>query len=297
MFLVMMALAFWLVALFLPWTPTIIVTYWILGALLPDIVVDILAQVCFWALGGLFVSIFVRQTSVKRFREFFGLQKNPKLVIYLSNMSLDKGHAENFDSDRGAAWEEHRAALIALRLFNRTPARVPALVRDLVDEILLPSRTEVETRLSPGSSSCVDIQSTNVISIGSARNNKVREHCLQLTPYLVLPHKEGLPRGSKCILVLKGDLKDKEYKKVQNRSLAIIERVQDENGGTVVFMCVGENSDSSWEAAEYLVRHWERLSKKSCNSPFALGLQFPRGDTPNQEYVEPEELVWFCDSE
>jgi len=260
-----------------------------------DIGVNLAAQLLFWLLGGIVVAGWLRRTSVKRFREFFGLKHNGSLDIYLSRMKLAKGKPGEKLSDQGISLEELWAAQSILRLFSTAPARVPGVVRALVDEILLPLPAEVRAKISPPDYSTS--KSTNIIAIGSAKHNTVRQHYLENTqhPFLILSPKDKELGGS-LVKVLKGDHKDKMFQceNEKKESLAIIERIYDPKIRTVIFMCAGLHSDSSWGAAEYLVRNWKSLSKEHGAGPFALFLRFPRtSGAPNQAYMAPLEKRTF----
>jgi len=257
-------------------------------AVCKDICINIIAQFLAWALGGAGVSGYIRVTSVRRFREFFGLYKEPSLFIYLSNMALSG------DIDRGVALQELWAAQSLHSLFGRTPSRVPEVIRGLVDSFLIPSPTEVVTRISPPETDGNPFP--NMIVIGSAKHNTVRAQCLrELKLHFALESKESEFPRQKDFCDRGGQMIGGSHKCKSGAEyyFAILEKTQDEEGH-MVFMCVGESADSSWGAVEFLTRNWQRLSKRFGASPFALWLDFSKGGTPMQKYVEPEERCAYA---
>jgi len=268
-----------------------------------DLGINCLAQFLFWLFAGILVLLYTRLTNVRRFRQFFGLYKDSNIVIYLSNMKLKGASDLQIDpKDRGVSLEELRAVQSIYSLFGRTPLRVPELVRGLVDGYFIPGPTKVATEPSPITAD--DLRFTNMIVIGSARHNSVREHYLTQStlPYLALEPKESdyIAQGASSrrgVRVLQGNRKGDLVE--ENYNFAIVEKICGGDKGTVVFMCVGERGDSSWGAAEYLVRNWGRLSKRKCKSKsgrfgtssFALCLGFPKRDM--QVYEEPVILAEF----
>jgi hypothetical protein len=261
------------------------------AVLISDIAANIVADILFWIVGGIGVMIWLRTTTIRRFRAFFGLDKNPHLVIYLSNMTIEgapKSATSGADSggyetrpNRSIALEEHWAAQSILRLFASAPARVPGLVRGLVDEFLLPCPTKVMTEISPGTLD--GMPATNIITIGSDKHNSVTRYCLRLDPYLELDKK------NRCVQVLKGPNKGQVLRRDTTGSLAVLERIRVADGGPVIFCCVGEHSVSSWQIAEYLAYNWQYLYKQWGDSSFALCFQYGDPDILRnmQQYVCP----------
>jgi len=57
-----------------------------------------------------------------------------------------------------------------------------------------------------------------------------------------------------------------------------------------LFFCLGARGDSSWAAAEYLVRNWKRLSGEFGDEDFVACLGFPQTEKYMNEYREPLRL-------
>ena len=258
---------------------------------------NILADMIFVVACWIFVSLYVRATTVRSFRHFFGLDKESKLVIYVSNMPLQGASDAPADPrDRGVSLEEFQAAQSIGSLFGKIPARIPKLLRVLVDVAWLQEPINLLIESSPIVNG--DFAACNMIVIGSAKHNGLRGHYLdRLIPYLRLEPKES-NRGpepdtsSRCVRILKGPGKCDEPI-MGDYNFAIVEKIHNPDNSGVVLMCVGERSDSSWGAAEYLVRNWECLSARYGTSPFARCLGFPKVDPPMQEYRKPKVWVVF----
>ncbi len=265
---------------------------------LVNLIGNVLANVIFWVGLGLVIWIGIRVTR-SRFLKFFGLESNQTLIVYLSNLwepttKKPEGYV--------ISGHEFRMSESVNSLFGSTPFRFPELVRGLVDGFWIGEKLEISTTVSPLTLNDI-IFTQNMIIIGATPRNIVRRYYLKTgAPYLILGKErkeindDDDDSGAEqlttpWVQVIKGHRKNDRIE--GNYNLAIVEKLYDEEHKTVVFMCLGERADSSWAATEYLVRHWNELSKKSDNKAFALCLGFPMSESYMDDYKEPIILASF----
>jgi len=268
---------------------------------LASLISDIVANVIFWVGLGFLTWLSIKTTQ-SRFQKFFGLDTNRTLVVYLSNL-WRLGEAR--PPGCVISGFEFRATESISSLFGIIPFRFPNLVRGLVDAFWTRNRPRITVSISPLAVDDLEftsmIEFTNMIVVGGTPKNSVRRYYFRTNAlYLAI---EGEERAldhtpdvfEKVLLpsvrVMKGQRKGEIIGKGYN--LAIVEKIRDEEHGTVVFMCVGYRGDSSWAATEYLVRNWSRLHRITGNKVFALCLGFPKSEVHMDSYMEPIILASF----
>lgn len=258
---------------------------------LSNIAINIISDLILWLGLGLIVFLWLRIRKSK-FLSFFGIEKNQKLIVYLSNLWQQ---SDNNPAGEIIAGSEFPVGQSIQSLFGETPFRVPELVRGLVDELWSGQVLDYTIRVSP-----LDIESiefTNMIIVGATPKNSVRRYYLQdgCVSFKIAGESEE-PVGDvhervlrSEAIYLKGPRKDQEI--TGDCNIAILEKVIDKDYGVTVFMCVGSRGDSSWGATEYLVRNWKSLQKRFSNNEFAVCLGFPNFDDYMKRYSEPEILA------
>lgn len=256
-----------------------------------DLSCSVLANFIFWLCMGFVVWMIIR-LKYKRLLRFFGLQKNRSISVYLSNLW-------NATTERPVGYlvsgHEFRVTETINNLFGKTSFLLPDLVRGLVDSVWIGKEITKDITVSPISTD--QLRFSNMIVVGSTVRNSVRRHYLNVyTPYLAIVGEqaatnlstESLSQGVEILKGLrKGKVIDGPYK------FAIVEKIIDEEHGTVIFMCFGLRGDGSWLAVEYLARHWEELYKQYGDKPFAKCLGFRNPHLWAETYEEPLELGSF----
>jgi hypothetical protein len=258
---------------------------------LRDIGINIFSDLVLWLGLGLLVYLWLKIRKHK-FLRFFGVEKNHKLVVYLSNLwQQSKNNSEGIV----IAGSEFRVAISIQSLFGKTPFRVPELVRGLVDELWAGQELDYAIKVSPLELNLIEFK--NMIVVGASPKNSVRRYYLKsgLVSFKIVGEKKE-PVGnvhdkvlSSKAKVLKGRSEGQEI--TGNYNIAILEKVIDKENGNIVFMCVGCQGDSSWGATEYLVRNWKNLQKRFENNEFAICLGFPKLKDYMDKYYEPEILA------
>lgn len=240
-----------------------------------NVLSNVVANIVFWLILGIIAWIAI-QVSQSRFLKFFSLERNQRIVVYLSNL-----WNPSTEKPEGYIISEHefRASECINRLFGSAPFRLPELVRGLVDSFWLGKSVDVKAKISPLVTDKITF-SSNMIIVGSVVRNSVRKHYFETaSPYLslsieneVLNHKE-LNRSNVHAVITRGNRKGTTIN--GNFNFATIEKLYDREHNISVFMCVGYRGDSTWASVEYLVRHWQELYKKYQVREFALCLGFP----------------------
>jgi hypothetical protein len=125
--------------------------------------------------------------------------------------------------------------------------------------------------------------------------NSIRGYYLErATAHALLSHEtmEHGPRSADdaCdIIIRRGD--GNVQKVSSGLNVGIVERSVITSGEATIFFVAGQRADSTWGAAEYLVRNWKKLEREFGTFPFVVGLGFPKVDRYPEEYLEPEILV------
>lgn len=260
-------------------------------AILKDIGINVFSDLILWFGLGLVVFLWLKMRKYK-FAGFFGIEKNQKLIVYLSNLwQFSKNNSEGMI----IAGAEFRTAQTIQSLFGTTPFRVPQLVRGLVDELWAGQEFDIDIKVSPIDPDSIEF--SNMIVVGASPKNSIRRYYLKTghVSYKIVGEKnEPIKNIHEKVLsskakVLKGRSKGQEIKGAYN--IAILEKIIDKENGITVFMCVGSRGDSSWGTTEYLVRNWKTLQKRFTNNEFAICLGFPDLKDHMEKYYEPEILA------
>lgn len=254
---------------------------------------NILADGIFWLGFGVVLVLAIRIAQF-RFLSFFGLQNKRKLIVYLSNLwQPTSGDPKSCI----LAGHEFRVTRTINSLFGDTPFRLPELVRGLVDSFWIGKELKILVEVSPLVTEKIEF--TNMIVVGATPKNGVRRYYFGAgLPYLAIVGEQAEPLENvfdqvltSRVKVMKGQRKGEEMPGEYN--FAILERICDDEHGTVVFMCTGFRGDSSWAVTEYLARNWRELRKEYGNNDFAVCLGFPKSEEYMDTYVEPTVVASF----
>lgn len=252
---------------------------------------NVLANIVFWLGLGL-VFWGVSKAAQRRFTRFFGINHSGHVTVWLSNLWIPGPSRRPI----GFTISKHElmAAQSIGKLFSAAPMRLPEIVRGLVDALWLRNQIRCKVEVSPPDPVTPIASSTSIVVGASARNSIRRQFINQGTVSAMLSHElpESRPvsRDELCDIVLQR--KNGEIQRVSSGlNVCIIEKAILPGDGGTVFFCAGQRADNSWEAAEYLVRHWKGLEREYGDNPFVLGLGFPKLDSYLKEYVEPELLI------
>ena len=219
----------------------------------------------------------------------------PSTIVYVSNL---------WARDRSTrpigftiSLHEYRAAQSVDRLFGDAPLRLPELVRGLIDSLWIHRVPKPVVQVSPPAPTKIPAQS-NAIVIGAASRNSVRAAYVDnnLT-FLQLDYEDQSKRtmdghegASGNVLIARGP-RIGQVVESNGLHLAVVEKLYDPDSGEAVFFCAGVRGDTSWGAAEYLVRNWLKLHREFGSGAFALGLGFAIGDEYLEQYVDPRRVV------
>jgi len=249
---------------------------------------NIAANLIFWALLGVaFWSISL--VSARKFSSFFGLRNSKGITVYLSNLYTSAASLNRRPDGRTISIHELRGAQSIDRVLGSAPLRLPELVRGLVDSIWLRGAVESDTIVSPIESAGIDY-SRNMIVIGSGVRNSVRAYYLKkrLPVAAFSGEYQGLLDFESTIVASFDDGRTKIGQ--SDKNIGILEKCHDREHGITVFFCLGKRADSSWVAAEYLVKHWNKLAREFGDSDFLIYIECPKMDGYLESYIEPSRL-------
>ena len=258
---------------------------------------DLVATVLLWLILGLIVYIWLRLNQ-RDLLGFFGLNHNKELIVYLSNLWQP---SEKSQAGSVISGHEFHSTESVVSLFGDSPRRLPELVRGLVDAMWAGAKPSVSIEVSPLRED--DILFANMIVVGASPKNSVRRYYLKRghLNFAVVGERDEPPQDvfetvlKSRVRYLTGSLEGEKV--LGDFNVAIVEKILDKTRGTVVFFCVGSRGDSSWAAAEYLGRNWQKLRKRYRDRPFAICLGFPQMETYMSEYVRPKILARFPDTD
>ena len=249
---------------------------------------NVVANLVFWVLLGVtFWSIGL--VSARRFTSFFGLRNSNGIVIYLSNLYSSGTNPSGRSDGRTISIHELHGAQSVDRVLASAPLRLPELVRGLVDSIWLRGKIESDVVVSPLDRASIDF-SRNMVVIGSGVRNSARAHYLnaRLPVAAFSGEYQGLLDFESRVVATFDSGKTEIGRSGKN--IGILEKCRDREHGIVVFFCLGKRADSSWGAAEYLVRHWNALAREFGDSDFLIYLEWPKIDGYLEHYIEPARM-------
>jgi hypothetical protein len=256
---------------------------------------NVVANVVAWVLLGLTFWLGSRRTRA-RFASFFGVQGPAHVTVFLSNLWNPETRPAFSRQSAGYVISKHelRAARSIDSLLGGSPARLPELVRGLVDALWLRSRIRCRIEVSPLVVDEVE-PAASLVVVGASHRNSVRRHYLERgLPSAVMfheapdvdksryddMHEVRIRRSSGDSQVVRSAL-----------SLAVVERVYAADQGRTIFFCLGVRADATWGATEYLARNWKDLAREFRTNQFVVCLGFPRVDPYFEEYPEPTVLA------
>lgn len=263
-------------------------------AYLIDLLVNIVANLIFWLGLGTFAYYVIFRKTLSEFLTFFGLDRNRRLTVYLSNLWLPSMKQEPWS--RIVSGHEFRVTKTMHSLFGSAPVSLPELVQGLVDKFFLGEKIDLGIEVSPQSDGIELVN--NMVVVGATTKNSVRRQFVEKGMVYVTIDGEPTvpPKQDEDILtnplqerfiVTRGKRAGEAIERGGRYSLAILERIRNEQDDTVVFMCTGLRGIGSWAATEYLARNWRKLSHEFGDRNFARCLWFPLTDDQTTEYREP----------
>ena len=257
------------------------------------IVSNILANLVFWLLLGASFWIASR-VVVRRFFRFFGLDRTSSIGVYLSNLWTPQPSQTGRTVGYSISLHELRAAQAVEKLFGSAPLRLPEVVRGLVDALWLRQQLQYSTDVSPLKAIDADLDRNLIVVGGSARNSIRARYVQAQIPNAILTGEDQVPinwaaiKSAQSITIMRGGSKSEIS--LADTNLAVVEKCHDPERETVIFFCLGMRADTSWAAAEYLIRNWKHLAAEFGDSNFVVCLGFPKTEEYLDAYKEPLRL-------
>lgn len=262
-----------------------------------DLLVNVAANFIFWIGLGLAVAAYAR-TAQRRFRRFFGLDRNDRLSTCVSNLWTESMGSR----PRGYAISLHelRASETVGRLFSSSPFKLPELVRGLVDAAFAgrSASPPVTTTVAPTRTDGVSTYehfSDNLIVIGASPKNCVRWDYVRrgLVKVRLSNETEAIILGEAPLTSRHAEIVDGQDVRATVNSealhVAVIEKIIDADRAISIFFCLGQRGDVTWAAVEYLARSWRQLEREFGSGGFAVCVGFPEMNY-SQEYFTPVRL-------
>jgi len=221
----------------------------------------------------------------QKMRRFFGQDRAPKLIIYLSTLWIPQFSSVDPDgvprSFKGPALPTGELSAVAdiSRMFETEKLNIPRRIRPFVDS-LWPLKP-VTLIFSPSPRQEKDIEFENIIAVGSfAYNTASRYYQRHGNPYLKIQD------GVQGILIDKGPRKGEVI--APTSDLAILERMIDETWNRVIFHCAGLGVNGTLGAVRYLSNHWEEMyNRYGRDGAFAYVMECPWEHQDPKGYQKP----------
>lgn len=261
-------------------------------AFLLGLVSNVLANVVFWLGLGAMVWL-VASIARRRFVDFFGLSRDGQITVHLSNLwdPASTAGPAGYTISR----HEFQVTQSVSRLFGSASMRLPEMARGLVDGLWLRQIPQPDVAISPVNVSQVSIATSSIIIGGATRNTARALFVDSALPFIGFDTEERSLRrysGQKAVSRVEIFRGFRAGEKVDSSlNPAIVEKIYDGTRGITLFFCLGARGDTTWAAAEYLVRNWAELRREFGNREFALCLGFPAGTSYLDHYVEPRRLA------
>lgn len=247
-------------------------------------------------LGFLLAGVVYYFSRYRKLLSFFGLtSQRCTFILYLSSLDVLRGGSVD------AAGVPRSFAGIALPgneflvipsfslLFNRFAATPTYTLLRLILQRHWSSR--IKTLILPSPLSLTQIRFENTLSLGSPGYNEVTKyHQTQTAPYLQFNMNNGQ------IEINKGPHTGRAIPNPNNDDLAILEKLFDDSHSVTVFIAAGMGVNGTRGAAEYLLAHWQELSKIYDKRPFAWCLAFPQAHIDPNGWQHPRILERFPDN-
>ena len=261
-------------------------------AFLLGLVSNVLANVVFWLGLGALVWL-VASIARRRFVDFFGLGRDGQITVHLSNLwdPASTAGPVGYTISR----HEFQVTRTVNQLFGSASMRLPEMARGLVDGLWLRQIPQPDVVISPADGSQVSIATSSIIVGGATRNAARALYVDSALPFIGFDTEERSLRkhsGQKNVSrvqIFRGFRAGENIDSSLNP--AILEKIHDGTRGITLFFCLGARGDTTWAAAEYLVRNWAELRREFGDREFALCLGFPAGASYLDHYVEPRRLA------
>jgi hypothetical protein len=258
-----------------------------------DLLVNIVADIIVWLVPGIVAYCYLRWRR-SEFLRFFGLGRKRMITVYLSNLWLPSMKQRPWGCI--VSGYEFKVTKTMHSLFGSAPVNLPELVQGLVNRFMLGAKIDLTIEVSPWDDG---IQlAKNMIIVGATTKNSVRRQLVKngMVYVTIADEPTEPPKADKEILtnqlqerfkVMRGKRTGEAVKRDGEYSLAVLERIRNEQDDTVVFMCTGRRGVGSWAATEYLARNWRELALEFADRSFARCLWFSPIDERKPEYQEP----------
>lgn len=244
---------------------------------------DIVLTIAPYVVGFLFAFIsfiIFRFSKQRKLYNFLKPDKEKKqTLVYLSSLLIPRGGAVGFDgrprSYQGITIPTEELS-ISSRLVNALAIDVfeyiPPIVRKKLQEKFAFFRPlAINVTASPMQEQEIDFSTRSIITVGSQGYNVV-------TNYVVSHNlcQAQISHNGMAIQINKGKGRGEVIRPATNQhDIAVLERVIDSTSDdTTIFVCAGLGVVGTMGAIQYLVDHWEELSKVYKDQEFAIILQF-----------------------
>jgi hypothetical protein len=276
-----------------------------LFAFLLDLGIDTLGHLITFLLVSLLgyaVYLYKYAEERKMLLKFFGItNESLNENIYLSCMQIKAGGTTGCEEitvgyqGPSTSKLEFDAGILVQNLLKGIT--IPFLSKDTQDRLseknitLYPLFPEI--KISPEYRKPITFE--NSILIGSPIYNSVSKYYIECQEHYFYFAKEN---GNRVIKAVENGFDYVIHPgRAEGRELGIIERYNDKEHGSVVFICAGIDASATFGCARYLVQHWKSLYKKYGTKKFGICLVFEDQVRGNDVVVNPKLFHSFSELE
>lgn len=257
-----------------------------------DLLVNILANIIFWVVGG-FLFGFLLSLRRRKLIRFFGVVKNRPIIVYLSSLPVEGGSIvdkygipSRYDGIAVHASEFQIIPQITSLFVSNMFQEIPDLFAGLVDNVWLLKKPVIEFMLSPKTQN--EIVRSGSICVGGPNFNLVTEYYLKTgNPFISLSREYDawmakVARGSRAGEVLSVP---------DNWDVGVVLKIIDVEKLSAIFIVGGTGSNGTRAAVEYLVINWESLYRSYKLGEFGIAIRCRNRMTDPEGYRQSEVLI------
>jgi len=226
-------------------------------------------------IGILFVIVFKK----RKLLNFFGLNKQDKLSVYFSTLSIPSGAANSHNlkgiSFQGLVIPEYEYKMIPFFSNLFSPINLgESVLKGVMNKLFLGDIT-ISYLSSPLTFNSVN--SNNIISLGGPGSNIIAFNFMNNGKTWL-----KFANGNSAIEIAKGHTKGKLIGVATPQDdFGILEKIFDSKNNRFIFFAAGINYSATVGAAYYLAMNWEKIHKEYGNKEFSLCLKVA------QPYIDP----------
>jgi len=238
----------------------------------------------------LFTTVIINRQRTLR---FFGISRQkPALRIYVSRLEIKPSGTIGIEPIEigysGPAINQvefQGALLIRDALRSKWLSLLPSRLQDWLGQQSVTLMT-VDPPIEVSPQVEADVSYDNLVVLGSSVYSLVSKIYLEHPSCMFQFVKNA--SGERTLRMRDGGLKDVELPgRSKDQELGIIQRINDHNHGTVVYICAGLGASATYGSIRYLIKNWVYLQRKYKDADFGICLAFKDQPRDSSIVVQP----------